>query len=199
MVLSSWFYDELIKFWCVFNILQLLFKTFSFRHEEIDDLMSFWWISLEVPTRLQTCMPKPSLLLGSGWSILNLFISAICHLPFSWPGFMVLLMHLHPKWFRFPHWEHVSRKAGHLGVHGWCLGWLLQSVHCCRLSEVKFTCSSSLRVGVVSWWTNFSVPETRHFQCSPPENWQTPWSKQYLRRNYEWHIEKSIHWVLNEL
>ena len=80
MVLSSWFYDELIKFWCVFNILQLLFKTFSFRHEEIDDLMSFWWISLEVPTRLQTCMPKPSLLLGSGWSILNLFISAICHL-----------------------------------------------------------------------------------------------------------------------
>ena len=73
-------------------------------------------------------------------------------LLFGWTRFEVFFIHTRQKWCRIPHWEHVLRKAGHLGVFGWWSRWLPQCVHCCRFSEVKFTCSSSLIVGIVSWW-----------------------------------------------
>ena len=72
-------------------------------------------------------------------------------LAFGWPGFELLFIHTRPKWCGILHWEYVLRKAGNLGVHGWWSCWLPQSVRRCHFSKVKFTCSSSLMVGIVSW------------------------------------------------
>ena len=72
-------------------------------------------------------------------------------LAFGWPGFELLFIHTRPKWCGILHWEYVLRKAGNLGVHGWWSCWLPQRVRRCHFSKVKFTCSSSLMVGIVSW------------------------------------------------
>ena len=106
-------------------------------------------------------------------------------LLFGWTRFEVFFIHTRQKWCRIPHWEHVLRKAGHLGVFGWWSRWLPQCVHCCRFSEVKFTCSSSLIVGIVSCERFPAVPGTRHSQCSPSENWPTLRSEQYPTMNWE--------------
>ena len=73
-------------------------------------------------------------------------------LLFRWPGFEVFFIHTRPKWCRIPHWEHVLRKQGIWEfVAGGRAGY--RNVYIVAASpKVKFSCSSSLIVGIVSWW-----------------------------------------------